>query len=221
MIAQTKADLEIRRAVLAELDRYPLTDTADLGVEVIRGVVTLTGVVESSASKIGAERIAQNVDGVRAVVSDLSIKQSKPVNDSDIACEIARAIDSSRVVPGQRVHVIVNHGNVALSGELQWSYQRTATIDCVQYIAGVCTIDDQLTIQQTPVSCSEVTLGIRKALVHSAEVDAGRIHVATDGGRVILTGVARSWSEKRAADKAASTALGVTEVTNEIEVRPW
>ena len=53
-----------------------------------------------------------------------------------------------------------------------------------------------------------------------AELDARRISVEVDGGKVILRGTVRSFAEKSAATTAAWSAPGVSSVENLIIVEP-
>jgi osmotically-inducible protein OsmY len=76
-------------------------------------------------------------------------------------------------------------------------------------------------VRRPMISEVEVKGSIKGALIRSAELDADRIRVHAEGGRVTLTGVVRSWTEKQEANSAAWRARGVTAVTNEIEVRPF
>ncbi len=59
---------------------------------------------------------------------------------------------------------------------------------------------------------------IERALVRSAEIDAGNVKVAATGSAVTLSGSVRSWGEKRQAGTAAWNAPGVDTVQNDINV---
>ena len=68
------------------------------------------------------------------------------------------------------------------------------------------------------VSPSEIRSQIEAALRRTAELDAQRITVETEGSKVILRGRVRSWAERDEAERAAWRAPGVTQVENHITV---
>ena len=218
MATATRTDIDIQRDVLDEFNWDPQVEPTDAGIEVSQGVVTLTGVVESYAMKMAAERAAQRVIGVRAVANDLSIRTRATWNDTDIAKLAAAAIEANSVLPAHRIAVIVNNGHVTLTGEVDWNYQRVAAGGAIRYLRGVRDVINLITVKQPAASADEVKAGIERALVRAAEVDADFIHVRAVNGHVTLTGTARTWAEREAASLAAWNAKGVTDVTNEIEV---
>jgi osmotically-inducible protein OsmY len=60
---------------------------------------------------------------------------------------------------------------------------------------------------------------IVSAFLRNAELNARKITVTTEGGKVTLTGTVRSRVEATEADRVAWTARGVTQVDNRIVVQ--
>ena len=211
----------IQQDVLDEFAWDPEIDAADVGVEVDDGVVTLTGTVDRYAEKLAAEKAAQRVDGVRAVANDLSVRTALTHNDTDIAKAAADALEANTAVPKGAVDVTVQNGKVTLRGEVDWAYRRYVAANCVRDLRGVRDVINLIQVKQPKVLATDVSGAIERALRRAAEIDADRIRVHTEDGHVTLTGTVRSWPEKREAGLAAWRAKGVTQVTNDIEVKPY
>jgi osmotically-inducible protein OsmY len=220
MTTAIKPDVDIQRDVLEVFEWDPQIELADVGVAVDDGVVTLTGTVDSYGEKMAAERAALRVVGVRAVANDLSVRTPRTRTDTDIAKAAAAAIEANSMLPPEAIDVTVQNGKVTLKGTVTWAYQQAAASNCVRYLNGVRDVINQIVIKQPKASMMEIRTGIQRALVRAAEIDAGKINVFTDDGRVRLTGIVRSWAEKQAAAEAAAKAKGVTNVINDIVVRP-
>ena len=84
---------------------------------------------------------------------------------------------------------------------------------------GVKGLTNLIQLQQR-VPPAEIKEKIEEAFRRSAELDAARIAVETDGGAVILKGTVRSWAERQEAERAAWAAPGVTRVDNRIVISP-
>jgi osmotically-inducible protein OsmY len=214
-----KTDSELRRDVERELEWDPSIDARNIGVAVKNGVVTLTGYVSSYADKWRAERIAKRVAGVTAIANEIEVKLSTERTDPDIAEAARAALKSDSRVPADRIKVIVERGWVTLEGTVDYYYQKSAAESDVRYIAGVRGVTNAIVV--TPkVSPTDIRLKIEEALKRSAQLDASRISVETEGSKVILSGTVRSWAEREEAEMAAWAAPGVTEVENRIKVAP-
>ena len=93
--ALTATDVRLRDAVIRELDWDSEVDDSAIGVSAKDGVVTLTGLIDSYAGKLCAERVAQRVRGVRAVANDVIVRLKVDVTDPDIAAAAALALTGS------------------------------------------------------------------------------------------------------------------------------
>src|SRR5215472_7524384 len=132
-------DLCLREEVERELGWEPIVQSAEIGVGVKDGVVTLMGTVESYSAKRAAEHAAARVPGVKAISSQLEVKPAGLAerSDADVAWAAANVLAWNTLVPAGRVQVQVSHGHVNLEGSVDWQFQRTAAEDAVANLAGV------------------------------------------------------------------------------------
>lgn len=215
----TITDNELQQDVLRELQWEPSVDAAHIGVSVKNGVVTLSGHVPSYAEKYAAEKAAKRVHGVRAVANELDVNLpgSSERTDEDVAMGVVNALKANTLVPDQKVKVTVSKGWVTLEGEVEWNYEKTAAENAIRYLTGVKGVSNLITVKPR-VSPSDIKDKIERAFKRSAELDANRITVEVDGGKVTLRGTVRSWAERDEAAREAWAAPGVWSVENHIVV---
>ena len=214
-----KTDLQLQQDVIAELQWEPSVHAALIGVEVQRGVVTLTGQVNTFGEKWGAEQAAQRVAGVSALVVDLEVKLSgsNVRTDEDIALSAQNVIQWTNYLPKDAVKVRVEKGWLTLTGDVDWDYQRKSAVDAVRGLSGVIGVNNQLVIKPR-ISFSAVKADIEAAMQRRASEDAHAISVMVDGGDITLSGTVRSWSDREMARHSAWGTPGVHNVIDKMTI---
>lgn len=212
-------DKSLRNIILEELDWDPSFDSADIGVQVSDGVVTLTGHVGSYAEKIAVERACARVKGVKAIAQDIEIRlpSLKKTADDQIAKRALDILAWNVSVPHDRVKVKVQSGFVTLTGECDWQYQKEAAEEAVRKLSGVVGVSNLIALKPRAFA-SDVKRKIEDALKRNAEAEASHISVSVVGGKVTLEGKVRAFHERSVIESAAWAAPGVLEVEDRVQV---
>jgi osmotically-inducible protein OsmY len=212
-------DDDLRATVQTELNWEPSLSAADIGVAAKNGVVTLTGHVPTYAEKFAAEAATRRVKGVKAIAEELKVRlpQSINHNDTDISGAIVQRFKWDLQVPADRVKATVEKGHVTLTGDVDWRYQKEAAELEVRYLSGVTGVTNAITLKPR-VDTKNIAHDIDSAMGRSWFFDPETIKVTAEGGRVKLTGTARSPGDRILAADAAWAAPGTTFVENDIRV---
>ena len=76
-LGQNIDDTNLTTVVKTQLAREKLSTLTRIDVDTNRGVVSLNGVVESPEQRARVEEIARGVSGVRDVINNLQVQQSR------------------------------------------------------------------------------------------------------------------------------------------------
>ena len=214
-------DKDLKTSIETALDFEPSLDATDIGVSVDEAVVTLRGNVGTYAEKNAAERVALRVFGVKAVANDLAVHLPFGFQrtDTEIAQAAVTALKWNTMIPQDRITLTVGNGWITLNGTLDWQYQRDVATRAVRDLTGVKGVTNNVTLKPH-VKTTDVREKIEAAFKRSAEIDARRINVTAQDGKVILSGNVHSWAERQAAERAAWAAQGVTTVDDRLAIIP-
>jgi osmotically-inducible protein OsmY len=214
----TRSDAAIQREVLQELRWDPHVSVSDIGVSVIEGVVTLTGIVENFLTRIAAQNAALRVADVHAVANDIEVRLRGAIErtDSDLALAALYALKWDAAIQTDRLDVTVSHGYVTLKGAVEHLEQRDAAGRAIRRLAGVKGVTNWITVTGRPAA-EDINRRITAAFATDSD-DVPRVSAEVHGQTVTLKGTAPSFPAKHTAEQAALSAPGIVSVINQIEV---
>lgn len=210
-------DPQYLRNVRDELDWDPLVDHAAIHVVVQDGVAILSGTVPSLAAKVAAEKAARRAFGITGVFDGITVRADPDSTDEAIAGRVRTMLDLDANVPTAAVAATVEHGQVTLTGTVEWEHQREAARGAASRVRGVQGVACRIQVQGTP-SMTDIRGRIVTALEQAVEADASGISIELDGGTVRLAGKLSCAHERDVAEAAARAAPGVTHVEDLIEL---
>jgi osmotically-inducible protein OsmY len=218
-----KSDSEIKNQVLRELKWDSRVGWSPIGVEVMEGVVTLTGVVSSYAQKLAAQDAAHRINGVLDVANDVEVKPEGLFvrSDAEIALAVRHVLEWDALVPDERIKSTVSDGWVTLQGDVDFWQHREDAEQSVLRLEGVIGVTNEITVAPRVVDAEELREEIECALERRADREAERLRIEVHNGAVRLYGRVHSWQEKRAVVGSISHAPGVLAIRDHLRIDPY
>jgi osmotically-inducible protein OsmY len=211
---------DIREAVEAELKFDPLVDDADIHVVNASGDVALNGTVRSYPQYLAAAAAAQRVGGVKNVHNHLEVvlPDADFRDDAMLTTAANNALALNVTVP-DGVEATALDGNVTLTGTVSYGVERAAAETAVSGLIGLRNVRNDIEISYDVEDPVGVDLHVQEALGRSALVpDDSDVQATTKGGIITLTGHVRTWAEHDAVIEAASMAVGVIDVRDDLQI---
>jgi len=218
-----KTDNEIKQQVLRELKWDSRIGWSQIGVEVMEGVVTLTGAVSSYAQKLAAQEAAHRISGVLDVANDVEVRPDGIFVrcDADIALAVRHVLEWDALVPDERIKSTVSDGWVTLEGDVDFWHQREDAERSVLRLEGVIGVTNEINVAPKRVDPKELREEIECALERRADREAERLRIEVNDGAVDLFGRVHSWQEKRAVVGSISHAPGVLQIRDHLRIDPY
>jgi osmotically-inducible protein OsmY len=214
--AQERSDAEIR----AELQKRVQPNTG-ITLTVEKGVVTLTGDLQSYAQKTSILNITRRVIGVSQVIDHIKVVPKQAHSDSEISASVRRVLVGNLTVEEMAaVSIGVDKGVVTLSGTLPSSYPKQVAGMLSGWVQGVVGLNNNIIVKPSELrSDLDISADIRDRFHKNPFIANQKINVTVTNGVVTLHGVV---DNDLAADQAESVARftpGVVEVNNLIFLR--
>jgi osmotically-inducible protein OsmY len=142
----THTDAEVAEAVRVALEWDSLLPETNIQFTVTNGWVALEGTVNLSRERVGAERLARRLVGVRGVYNNIVVNPSeiKPENVSDM---IDEELKRRAELEARDIQVLLRDGAVILSGRVHSWEERCAIVNAVSRAPGVEVVKDSLAIK--------------------------------------------------------------------------
>lgn len=140
---------KVKSALLADPD----IKSFDIKVETNKGVVQLSGFVDSQARVDRAVAIAKGVEGVKSVENRLSVKAASPtvgetVDDAVVTTKVKAALLADPVVKSGDIGVVTREGEVQLSGFVDTQEQIDRATEVAKSAQGVKMVRNELSIKK-------------------------------------------------------------------------
>ena len=198
-------------------------DNADMGVnvQVERGNVTITGIVDTLSEKDSVEKITRSLPGVTRVDNSLAIGMDGKIDDDDISRVITARLEEEAGIATKDVGAVTNNGKVYLKGRVKTLEEKDKAEKAARSVMGVKEVINLISVgrdAETPHDDATLTNAVEDAFAASARVDAHDIKTLCKNGVIYLEGAAESEEEKEIAAFLAGTVPGVQKVINNITI---
>ena len=140
-------DSTIATKVKNALMEDPDVSALKVDVDVLEGIVILSGIVENKKAAKRAVEVAQEVPGVREVKSNLQIGKKnwgQALKDKVIGSKIKAKLINEPGIRSLNIDVDVNNGIVTLTGLVEYKYQKNRAIEIAQNTNGTIKVIDNL-----------------------------------------------------------------------------
>lgn len=154
---ETIDDGVVTAKVKAALIDNDIVEAGEVNVTTYRGVVQLSGFVDSNEEKTQAGQAAKAVDGVKEVRNDLKVQgqgtqvadrsAGAVVDDSALTASVKTALIGDATTKGSQINVETRDGVVQLAGFVNTDAERDRATQVARAVTGVKDVRNDLEIK--------------------------------------------------------------------------
>jgi hyperosmotically inducible protein len=154
---ETIDDAAITAKVKAALVDNDVVEAGEVNVTTYRGVVQMSGFVDSNEEKTQATQAAKSVSGVKDVRNDLKVQgegtqvadrsAGAVVDDSALTAKVKTALVSDETTKGTQINVETRDGVVQLAGFVNTDAERERATQVARGVSGVKDVRNDLQIK--------------------------------------------------------------------------
>jgi len=183
-----------------------------------KGIVTLSGTVQSYRRKLAAYELVSSLEGCRDVINKLVVKPPQLLPDQEIADNVRAALDSHADITKEAIVVSVKAGVADLNGNVGSQWERILGEDVARAARGVNDINNYLVVNLPEREENEkIEQAVHEAFSHTRGLKENKISIAVSGGLLVLSGEVDTLMQKEMAERVAYR-FSLREIRNEIVV---
>ncbi len=214
------SDQEILSDVQDALTWDVRVNAANIDVDVVGGVVTLSGTVDTYTQKLDASQIASRIKGVVDVINNLVVRPAIIRSDQEIQDDIYGALRRDVLVDEANIVARVANGIVVLSGSIPTMAEKNAAESDAWLTPGVTDVINNIVV--TPAverMDQDIQEDVAASLTRDTRIDMENIDVDVTDAIVYLRGTVSDYTQKWIASDIAWWTPGVRDVINELTVK--
>ncbi len=147
-------DATVTAKVKAALVADSKAEAHHIDVETYRGVVQLSGFVESANERAAAVADAKKVTGVKSVRDNLQVRSQETagmaVDDTVLSTKVKSALFANPVTKARQINVATADGVVQLSGFVDSANEKATATEVARSVAGVRSVKNELETKPAP-----------------------------------------------------------------------
>jgi hyperosmotically inducible periplasmic protein len=207
-------DQEIKKEIEEQMKWDIRVERSDVKVSVQDGIATLEGIVPSLMARKAAEGDSYKVGDVKSVMNNLQVEYPESsMNDEDLAFSVREVLKWDSDIDNSNVRVKVSGFAATLEGSVASLWQKFKAGEDAANIFGITSVKNELAVVPSGDIADElIASNLQNALKRNVFVDADKINVEVDGGKVEISGTVRSWIEKDEVMGIALYTVGVREL---------
>lgn len=216
-------DEQIKKDAVEQLTWDNRVDASNIHVDVIDGIVTLSGVVSDYTSVLAAVEDVDHIKGVKSVNNNLSIQHPSaniPPDDEQIEENLRQLLQWNPRIDPENIRVSVHNAVATLEGEVDAYWKKERAGELAYEVVGVVNVLNRLIVKSSLERLDKkIVNDIYAALRRNSFVDENKVNIKVEDGVVTITGTAPDWPGVKAASVAAKYTPGVVDVNNRLEVK--
>ena len=142
-------DATITTKVKSALIANPVAKAHQIEVETFRGVVQLSGFVDTTTERDTAQKVAQGVAGVKSVHNNIELRSDGhsagvALDDTVVTTRVKSALVANPVTKARQINVATANGVVLLSGFVDSAAEKATATDVARHVEGVRDVRNEL-----------------------------------------------------------------------------